>query len=355
MEIVSGTLKLCRSLGRCKVGISLMFLFLSFLFLSCSRVPPGPAKPAPLSIVWPASPEPKRIAYVRSIYRPSDFGAKQSFLTRLGHSIVGSDKGNERLGKPFGIALDEEDNLCLTDTGDNVVCFYNRAKRVWHRYEKAGSIRFASPVAVAKYHGILFVADSALGRVIAFDEAGKLQFQTTNHLQRPSGLVLCNNVIFVVDSQRHSVVVFDKHGEFLREFGSRGIGPGQFNFPSHIACDKEGNLLVTDSMNSRVQTLDPQGAFRSEIGRLGDRSGQFGRPKGVAVDTFGRVYALDAVFDNLQIFDQSGRLLLAIGSTGQEPGEFWLPNGIAISPGNEIFVADAYNHRIQVFQYVGVE
>jgi len=243
----------------------------------------------------------------------------------------------------------------VTDTGDNVVCFYNRAKRTWHRYEKAGSVRFASPVAVARRRGIFFVVDSALGKLIAFDDAGKLQFQTQNHLRRPSGLVIVKDELFVADSQRHCVVVLDLRGEFLREFGSRGTGPGEFNFPSHISCDKEGNLLVTDSMNSRVQILDYQGAYKSEIGKLGDRSGQFGRPKGVAADSFGRVYALDAVFDNLQIFDQAGRLLLAIGNGGVEPGEFWLPNGIAISRTNEIFVADSYNHRIQVFQYVGVE
>jgi hypothetical protein len=332
--------------------------FLALLILlasSCSRMPPAPAEASTPTIVWPAPPEPKRIAYVESIRRPSDFGAKQSFLTRLGHSIVGSEKGNESLNKPFGIAFDEEDNLCVTDTGDNVVCFYNRAKRTWRRYEKAGAVRFVSPVAVARRKGIFFVADSALGRIIAFDEAGKLRFQTHDHLERPVGLAISNDQIFITDSLRHCVVVLDLQGKFVREFGSRGTGPGQFNFPSHICCDNHANLLITDSMNSRVQILDPQGVFQSEIGKLGDRSGQFGRPKGVAADAFGRVYALDAVFDNLQIFDSAGHLLLAIGSTGAQPGEFWLPNGIAISRGNEIFVSDSYNHRIQVFRYVGAE
>jgi len=327
----------------------------ALLFASCSRMPPGPAKESRDSIVWPAAPEAKRIAYVQSISRPSDFGAKQAFFTRLGHSIVGSEKGNERLNKPFGVALDDEDNLCLTDTGESAVCFYNRAKRTWRRYEKVGPVRFAAPVAVDRRGGIFFVADSVLAKVIAFDEAGKLQFQTQDHLQRPSGLVNCKQELLVADSQRHCIVVLDLRGKFVREFGSRGTGSGQFNFPSHIACDQQGNLMVTDSMNSRVQILDTQGVYKSEIGKLGDRSGQFGRPKGVAVDNFGRIYALDALFDNLQIFDQAGRLLLSIGNTGVKAGEFWLPNGIAISRSNEIFVTDSYNHRIQVFQYVGAE
>jgi hypothetical protein len=342
--------QLIQALGRAVTLAASLVLLTS----SCSRVPPVPVA-ASETIVWPAPPEPKRITYLQSIYRPSDFGAKQSFFTRLGHSIIGSDKGNERLSKPFGIALDEENNLCLTDTGANAVCFYNRSKHTWHSYEKAGSVRFVSPVAVVRHGGIFFVADSALAKVVAFDENAKLQFQTTNHLQRPSGLVILKDQLFVADSQRHCIVVLDLRGAFLREFGSRGTGPGQFNFPSHISCDQDGNLLVTDSLNSRVQILDRQGSFKAEVGKLGDRAGQFGRPKGVAVDSLGRLYALDAVFDNLQIFDQKGQLLLAIGNTGQQPGEFWLPNGIAISRSNEIFIADSYNHRIQVFQYVGSE
>ena len=324
-----------------RVAAAILILIAS----SCSRMPPAPAKASNPTIM---------IDNLLDIFF-SDFGAKQSFLTRLGHSIVGSEKGNESLNKPFGIALDEADNLCVTDTGDNVVCFYNRAKRTWRRYEKAGAVRFVSPVAVARRKEIFFVADSALGRIIAFDEAGKLRFQTQDHLERPSGIAISNDQIFITDSVRHCVVVLDLQGKFVREFGSRGTGPGQFNFPSHICCDNQGNLLITDSMNSRVQILNPQGVFQSEIGKLGDRSGQFGRPKGVAADAFGRVYALDAVFDNLQIFDSAGHLLLAIGNTGAQPGEFWLPNGIAISRGNEIFVSDSYNHRIQVFRYVGAE
>src|SRR4029077_3018075 len=214
----------------------------------CSRVQQAASAPqaqAPM-IVWPSSPETARIAFVQSVLRPADFGIKRSAFTRFGHWLTGSEKGNEPLLKPFGIALDENDNLCLTDTGANAVCYYDRAKKAWSRWDKVGRVRFSSPVAVARRNGVFFVADSGLGKVIVFAEDGTLVRQITNHLQRPSGLAIHNNQLFVADSQRHSIVVFDLQGAYVSEFGKRGSGAGQFNFPTHIAFDLQGNLFVTD-------------------------------------------------------------------------------------------------------------
>jgi DNA-binding beta-propeller fold protein YncE len=321
----------------------------------CAQVqrPPMSSSPPAKPLVWPAPPEVARISYVQAILRPADIGMKFSAFTRFGHWITGSEKGNEPLLKPFGLALDENDNICLTDTGANAVCYYERPKKKWHRWTTIGNVRFASPVAVAKRGRTLFVADSVLSRIIAFREDGELLFQITNHLERPSGVVILNDRLFVADAQRHVIVVFNLQGDFQREFGRRGIGHAEFNFPTHLAVDGEGNLLVTDSMNARVQILRADGEYKGEIGNIGDSPGHFGRPKGAAVDSAGNVYVVDALFDNMQIFDHSGRLLLNFGETGGQPGQFWLANGIAITRENEILVADSYNHRIQVFKYVG--
>jgi sugar lactone lactonase YvrE len=326
----------------------------ALILAGCAGAPQAkPGKEADVSLVWPVPPEVARVVYTQEVRAPADLGVRSSALSRFGHWLTGTGQRNDRFLKPFGISLDEEENLCLTDTGANAVCFYNRTHKKWQKWDKIGTVRFSAPVAVVKRSGIFFVADSGLGSVIAFDENGKLLNRITNHLERPSGLVIMNERLLVADSQRHKVVVFDLRGGFQGEFGRRGVGPGEFNFPTHLAADSEGNCYVTDSMNSRVQILDSTGHFKGQVGSLGDSSGSFGRPKGVAVDSFGHVYVLDAMFDNLQIFDRDGHLLLYLGETGAAKGEFWLPNGIAISRSNEIFIADSYNRRVQVFKYVG--
>jgi len=320
--------------------------------LSSLAVQPGQTNPAP---AWPPPPAEPRVVYVRDIARPADIGARPSVLSRLANWITGAGQEKGALDKPFGLALDDAGNLVVTDTGANAVCLLDFTQKKWLRWESVGKDRFKSPVAAVRHGQTIFVADSALGKVIAFDEKGRPQFEITQELERPSGLALFADKLFIADSQRHQVVVFDVRGKFISKFGRRGGGPGEFNFPTHVNVDAAGRIYVTDSLNHRIQIFDANGQFLRAFGSAGDGPGHFSRPKGVAADRFGHVYAVDAVFDNVQVFDEQSRLLMNWGEGGQDPGQFWLPNAIVISHAGDIYVADSYNHRIQVFRYLGKE
>ena len=304
-------------------------------------------------LVWPPPPAAPRVAYLQSLAGPRDFGIRQAWWTRLIDVVTGASHRDE-LVKPFGIGLTETGNLLVTDTGVNTVYALDRVTRRRTRWDKVGPYRFHSPVAVAEFRGIIYVADSELRTIIGFDAAGKLRLAITNGLERPAGLAIADEKLFVADAGQHQIAVFDLQGHPVAQFGRRGTDPGNFNYPTHLAVGTAGQLFVTDSMNARVQILDRQtGQSRGVIGRLGDGSGQFSKPKGVAVDKAGHVYVVDTAFDNIQIFDQQGTFLLAFGSLGTQPGEFWLPNGVAIDRNDRIHVADSYNRRVQIFQYVG--
>lgn len=308
--------------------------------------------PAP---AWPPPPAEPRVVYVREISRPADIGSKPFVLSRLANWITGIGKESGALEKPFGLALDEAGKLLVTDTGAGVVCLLDIARKKWSRWEAVGKNRFKSPVSVARHEGITFVAESALGRVVAFDDKGRLKFTITEELERPSGIAIFAEKLFIADAQRHQIIVCDLKGRFISKFGRRGINPGEFNFPTHLSVDGRGQVYVTDSLNCRIQIFDANGQFLRTFGSAGDGPGFLSRPKGVAADRFGHVYVVDAVFDNVQVFDEEGRLLMNWGDAGQGAGQFWLPNAIAISPAGEIYVADSYNRRIQVFRYIGKE
>ena len=47
--------------------------------------------------------------------------------------------------------------------------------------------------------------------------------------------------------------VFNTEGEFLLKFGSNGEGNGQFNAPTGVSVDVNGNIIVADWGNSRIQ------------------------------------------------------------------------------------------------------
>jgi DNA-binding beta-propeller fold protein YncE len=304
---------------------------------------------------WPPPPAEPYIVYTSAIAAPGDIGARAPFFTRLARSITGVGSQAKQLSRPFGLSLDDAGNLLVTDTGANAVCYLDLAHKKWLRWTAAGDRKFVSPVAAVGHGKIFYVADTGLGEVIAFDEKGRRQFEITNELARPSGIARLGDHLLIVDSELHHVVVCGLQGEFISKFGGRGHGPGEFNFPTHIAVDGREQIYVTDSLNYRVQVFTADGHFVRAFGSAGDGPGHFSRPKGVAVDSAGHVYVVDAVFSNVQIFDGQGRLLLDFGEGGAGPGQFWLPNAIAINARNDIFVADAYNRRVQMFHYTGRE
>lgn len=49
------------------------------------------------------------------------------------------------------------------------------------------------------------------------------------------------------------IQVFNQEGEFILKFGSNGEGNGQFNAPTGVAVDSNGNIIVADWGNSRIQ------------------------------------------------------------------------------------------------------
>jgi DNA-binding beta-propeller fold protein YncE len=313
------------------------------------------ANPPAVALVWPPPPAEAHIVYVRDIAMPKDIGAKAPFFKRLANRITGMTTDVRGLIRPFGLSLDESGNLLVTDTGADAVCWLDLAHKKWVRWTAAGGREFLSPVGAVHRGRLFYVADSGLGEVLAFDEKGRGELVITNELARPAGIAVLDDHLLIVDSERHQVVCCGLRGEFISKFGRRGVGPGEFNFPTHIAVDDRRQIYVTDSLNDRVQVFTADGRFVRAFGSAGDGPGHFTRPKGVAVDRAGHVYVVDAAFGNVQIFNDAGRLLLDFGRNGSAPGEFALPNAIAINAENEIYVADAYNHRLQVFRYTGKE
>ena len=57
------------------------------------------------------------------------------------------------------------------------------------------------------------------------------------------------------------VAKVDKDGNWLKSWGDRGAGPGQFHTPHSIAVDASGQVYVADRGNRRIQVFDGDGNF----------------------------------------------------------------------------------------------
>ena len=301
---------------------------------------------------WPPPPLDARIVYAGEARNPTELGARVSIWNRTVNLVTGSHRGRETWVRPFGISVDDTGGVCMTDAGAASVGFFDPRTKKFRRWSQAGKVAFRIPVSVAKRGDVIYVADTGLGAVLAFDLKGRLKFEIHAPIERPSAVMIYRDKLLVADSKAHALHSFDLEGNFLQTIGQRGEEPGAFNFPTHLTTNPQtGMIYVTDAMNFRVQKFDAELRYISSFGKQGQEGGQFSRPKGLAVDTQGHIYVADALFDNVQIFDDEGRFLMHWGEAGQDAGSFWMPGGIAIDQGNKIYVADSYNQRIQLFQY----
>jgi DNA-binding beta-propeller fold protein YncE len=79
-----------------------------------------------------------------------------------------------------------------------------------------------------------------------------------------------NGHVFVSDGYQNTrVIEFSAEGKRVREWGTPGTGPGQFDHPHGIAVAGDGTVLVADRENGRIQRFDKLGRYLGEWKHLG--------------------------------------------------------------------------------------
>jgi DNA-binding beta-propeller fold protein YncE len=306
--------------------------------------------------VWPPPPDKPRVKLQTILFGRADVESDAAF----GRALMGTGPQSrfEHLRQPSSVAFDAEGRILVTDPGHQALFRFDRKGKRMDVLGTSGALVLKTPIGLTVGpDGTIYVADVGLRKVLAFDPEGKLvsAFGKGDELTNPADVALSpdRTKLFVADSKAHQIVVYDiATGAVTSTIGKRGGGEGEFAFPSALAFDREGDLLVVDQVNSRVQLLTPSGEFLDSFGGLGTTFGRFVRPKDVAVDDAGLIYVTDAAFNNLQIFDPDFRLLTFVGGGGSRPGGFTNAGGVAVR-GDEVVVVDQLGRRVQVFTFLG--
>ena len=84
-----------------------------------------------------------------------------------------------------------------------------------------------------------------------------------------------------------------KEVEFIREFGGKGEGEGEFAKKMSFAFDRDGGIYIADTENLRIQKLDPDGRFLFEIQGTDPDKFLFSNPMDIAVGMDGTIYVVD--------------------------------------------------------------
>src|SRR3989338_4681135 len=217
--------------------------------------------------------------------------------------ILGTEEGPNaiRFGQPHGLAIDTAtQKLLVADPMAQLIHEIEIRNHAMPSYSwdfrKFWSIgpgwgcgpsadRFSYPCAVAVSPSVTqqisdrttFVLDSGVNRIVLFDGHSRplcrmnygisLSFKDRNSfgrqlaLRSPSSLIfdIKDRTLLICDTTNHRIVEWTHYGGIILQFGSKGVQPGQFIFPTSLAlCPMSNRILVHDSTD-RIQVFSRYG------------------------------------------------------------------------------------------------
>ena len=311
---------------------------------------------------WPAPPLEARILYTRTLVSEESLDNEQSFGASLFALLTGTPPPRYHVYQPMDLAVSADgQRLYVSDFGQLLVFMFDLENQTVTTITP-GDRPFARPFGIAlDADENLYVVEQATSQITVLDRQHNVLGSFTDpSLVRPADIALdtARGRIYVADPARqhsdvHNVKVFDTEWNLTGVVGKgRGTCDGCLLFPTYLEVDQSGNLFVTNTLNSSVEVFDASGEHVRSVGEPGNSFGMFDKPKGVAVDSFGNTYVVDSGWSNVQIFNDAGEVLLFFGGRGSGPGRMHNPTGIAIGPQNSIYVADYLNNRVVAYQLV---
>lgn len=206
---------------------------------------------------------------------------------------------------PHGLRIDSDDNVWITDTGHHLVM----------KFDSAGKLLLT------------------LGKK---DQPG----DGSDQFNRPTDTAVApTGEIYVADGYGNArIVKFSKEGKYLKEWGKKGAGQGEFNLPHSICLDGKGRLYVGDRENNRVQVFDADGKFLAEWKESGAPYGLFLRN------------------DQLFVADGRARWIMVLGPQGKPVGRWSTgegddnaPHWVCVDKHGAVYVAFVGGRRVQKF------
>ena len=250
-----------------------------------------------------------------------------------------------RLDDPEGLTLDRNGNFFFTDW---------RNDRILRVDISAGTITTMAGTGVLGYSGDGEQARDAqlfIPTGVVLDHAGNLYIADTyNH--RIRRVEVTTGIITTVAGGG---------------FSTQEKGPArdvQLKFPTSVALDSKGNILITDSGNHRIMRVNPVSdtiatvAGNGKSGYSGDGAAatqaRLNSPKGIVLDSKGNILITDSGNHRIRRVDhRTGIITTIVGSStstlkGINPNHVQLrfPAGVALDSKGNILITDSGNHRI---------
>ena len=118
-------------------------------------------------------------------------------------------------------------------------------------------------------------------------------------------------------------------------FGQKGASAGMFSGPWGVAVNRRDEIAVTEAYNHRVQVFGSDGTYLRSFGTKGNKQEEFDTPTGIAFDKNGNIIVVDD--HRVQIFSEKGEFLSQFGGRGTLDHQLNFPHGLTLDPGREYY------------------
>jgi len=303
-----------------------------------------------------------------------------------------------RFNRPFGLVVDDADNVYVADSGNGTMRKITPAGVVTTLAGLAGSegnvdgtgsaVRFYGPEGVSLDSvGNLYVADTGNNTIRKITPAevvttlaglagssGSIDGTgSAARFNRPCGVAVGSaGNVFVADSDNNVIrkitpaaVVTTLAGLAGNSGSTDGTGSAAvFNHPQGVAVDSAGTVYVADTGNHTIRKITPAGVVTTLAGLAGssgsaDGTGgaaRFSGPSGVAVDSTGNVYVADSGNCTIRKVTPAGVVTTLAGLAGGlgsadgtgSAARFYQPIGVAVDGAGNVYVADTSNNTIRM-------
>jgi DNA-binding beta-propeller fold protein YncE len=269
--------------------------------------------------------------FTRGGARLFEFAPNGAFLREIGQGLYGFLFAH-------AVRIDPQDNIWVVDEGSNMVIKFGQDGRVLMTMG-----RKPESVNVPAREGGGEGGGRGRGGLPGAGIPG-------DNFNRPTDVAWdAAGNIFIADGYGNSrVAKFDKNGAFLKSWGSKGTGPGQFDLLHAIAVDAAGNVYVGDRSNKRIQVFDNNGNFKTMYTNVG-------APYAMCISKGPHQYLYTSnsnpstSMDNGEIYkmELDGTVLGKFGHAGKLLKEFGTVHEIDCRNANEVFVGELTNWRVQ--------
>ncbi len=290
----------------------------------------------------------------------------------------------------MGVSLASQSQIINTIAGNGTAAYSGDGGQ-------ATAAELNSPFGILNTGGNSYVADASNNRIRMINSSGTINTFAGNgvagfsgdggqasvaELKSPTGIAMdANGNFYIADAINNRVRMVNTTG-IISTFAGKGApsysGDGGaataagLNFPSGVAVDMTGNVLIADANNSCIRLVNTSGIINTIAGNgISGFSGDGGAAtaaelnscSGVALDAAGNIYIADQVNNRIRMVNTSGIINTVagngIGSYSGDGGqataaELNFPYGIAVDAANNILIADANNNRIRIITTSGV-